>query len=69
MSTSVSSNVPDFEEPKCFVVGDCPNVVESCLEYLNDISRAAYILMLERYGAVFQQIEAVIDEDLKYLTP
>jgi len=43
---SVCSNVPTYTEPICFVTeGDTSETVESCLQYLTDISEKAFRLL------------------------
>jgi hypothetical protein len=66
LSISVCSNVPEFTEPKCFVLeGNSAETVEDCLQYLTEISQAAYFHLERNYLSAFGQINSKIDEDLK----
>jgi len=66
LSISVCSNVPEFTEPKCFVSeGSNAETVEACLQYLTEISQAAYFHLERYYLSAFGKINSKIDEDLK----
>ena len=53
---SVCSNVPEFTEPKCFVFeGNSALTVEDCLQYLTEISQAAYFHLERYYLSAFGQ--------------
>jgi len=66
LSISVCSNVPEFTEPKCFVSeGNSAETVEACLQYLTEISQAAYFHLERYYLSAFGKINSKIDEDLK----
>ena len=66
LSVSVSSNVPSYTEPICFVAeGDSSETVESCLKHLTDISEKAFRLLVPRYGMIFEEIQQRLDQDLE----
>lgn len=65
LSVSVCSNIPDYTEPKCFVRGDHPNVVAACLEYLTEMSQAAYRQLYGQYVFVFEEIDRRINSDVE----
>jgi hypothetical protein len=66
LSISVCSNVPEFTEPKCFVLeGNSAETVEDCLQHLTEISQAAYFHLERNYLSAFGQINSKIDEDWK----
>jgi G:T-mismatch repair DNA endonuclease (very short patch repair protein) len=63
---SVSSNVPTYSEPICFVSeGDTSEKVESCLSYLTDISEKALRLLVPRYEMVFEEIQQRLNQNLE----
>ena len=58
LSVSVCSNVPRYDEPRCFVSsGDPSDLIKRFVEYLVEISEASYSCLIERYVEVFEQIE------------
>ena len=60
LSCSVASNVPNFEEPACFVTtGSSGGVVGEVVDHLHAISEAVYELLLDRYKVVFEQLDKV----------
>ena len=62
-SISVCSNVPDFEEPKCFISSGSPrDLVEKAVKYMLTIS-AASANLLEEY---FKEYLNGIDNDILY---
>ena len=66
LSVSVCSNVPTYTEPICFTTEvDTSETVESCLQYLTDISEKAFRLLVPRYGMVFEEIQQRLDQDLE----
>ena len=66
LSVSVCSNVPGYEEPKCFITeGDSYKLVEKMMVYLEEIGDTAYNLLLERYEPVFEQLQEKIDVALQ----
>ncbi|KAI8487963.1 hypothetical protein Bbelb_344110 [Branchiostoma belcheri] len=57
LSVSVSSNVPGFTTPKCFVSDGEPKVVaDDFLAYIEQISHHAYKTLREAFGWVFNEI-------------
>ncbi|KAI8495466.1 hypothetical protein Bbelb_269210 [Branchiostoma belcheri] len=64
MSVSVCSNVPGFMTPKCFVSeGDPAAVADKMLEYLQEMSEAAYEDLTEHFADVFEQINSLYPDD------
>lgn len=61
LSISVASNVPCFEEPKCFVVGgegeaEARETVGQFINYLEDVAQEAKRLEMERYANLLTNI-------------
>jgi hypothetical protein len=53
LSISVASNVPDYEEPVCFVTdGDSQTVVDDFISHLEAISETSYNILCEHYEGV-----------------
>ena len=66
LSISVCSNIPTYTEPIWFVSeGDISETVNSCLQYLTDISENGFRLLVPRYGMVFEDIHQRLDQDLE----
>ena len=62
LSVSVCSNVPEYDQPKCFVSdGDPTQLVKEMVDYLVDISNASYCLLKEEFlflfGAIYEKLE------------
>ena len=56
LSVSVCSNVPDYDEPKCFVSsGNTREMLKQFIDYLAEISQKSYALLLDRFSDVFDQ--------------
>ncbi len=61
LSVSIASNVPDFEDAKCFVTeGDPRQLVSRMVNYLHDTSRAAEVRVKETFTDVMTQIDELI---------
>ena len=57
LSVSVCSNVPGYDQPKCFVsTGNTNDMIQEFVEYLVQISQESYVLLLERFSDIFEQI-------------
>ena len=57
LSVSVCANVPDYDEPKCFVSsGNRREMLKQFIDYLVEISQESYALLLDRFSGVFDQI-------------
>ena len=55
---SVCSNVPDYDQPKCFVSdGDSKQLVKEMLEHLVKISEQSYNLLREEFNFLFEAID------------
>ena len=58
LSVSVCSNVPGYEEPKCFVSeGDSDPLLEEFVQYLTKISTKSSSLLRQRYAEVFEALK------------
>ena len=58
LSVSVCSNVPEYQEPKCFVTsGDPKEFITEFIEYLVSISTKSSSLLQEQYAPVFEALE------------
>ena len=65
LSVSVSSNVPGYETPTCFITdGDPKKLVLQMLQYLDQIADAAYAEMLAKFTKVFEQLQVKITDAL-----
>ena len=57
LSVSVCSNVPEYEEPKCFVSGGDPKeFITEFIQYLVSISTKSSSLLQENYAPVFEAL-------------
>ena len=57
LSVSVCSNVPGYDQPKCFVSsGNTREMLKQFIDYLVEISQESYSLLLDRFSDVFDQI-------------
>ena len=64
LSVSVCSNVPGYDQPRCFVTtGDTSDLIKRFLDYLLEISEASYLLLPEQFSTVFDHIDCCVDDD------
>ena len=57
LRVSVRSNVPGYDEPKCFVSsGNTREMIKQFIDYLVQISQESYALLLDRFSDMFEQI-------------
>ena len=57
LSVSVCSNVPGYDQSKCFVSsGNTREMLKQFIDYLVEISQESYALLLDRFSDVFEQI-------------
>ena len=57
LSVSVCSNVPGYDQPKCFVsTGNTNDMIQGFEEYLVQISQESNVLLLGRFSDIFEQI-------------
>ena len=57
LSVSVYTNVPEYQEPKCFVSnGDPKEMITEFIEYLVSISTKSSSLLQEQYAPVFEAL-------------
>jgi hypothetical protein len=69
LSVSVCSNVPGYDEPKCFVSsGSTSEMIQQFVEYLVEVSQESYRLLLDRFTDVFEQINERISNSEVCLT-
>jgi len=58
LSVSVCSNMPEYQEPKCFVSsGDPKEFITEFIQYLVSISTKSSSLLGEEYAPVFEALE------------
>ena len=63
LSVSVSSNVPEYDQPKCFVSdGDSKRLVKEMVEYLVKISEESCRLMKQEFSFLFEAIDQKLEE-------
>jgi hypothetical protein len=63
LSVSVCSNVPGYEQPKCFVSsGSASEMIQQFVEYLVEVSQESYGLLLDQFSDVFRQIDERVNE-------
>jgi hypothetical protein len=63
LSVSVCSNVPGYEQPKCFVSsGSASEMIQQFVEYLVEVSQESYGLLLDQFSDVFHQIDERVNE-------
>ena len=63
MSVSVCSNVPDHEEPQCFISnGDPAKLTDTLLEYLLKISTKAFECLQQMYQPIVHILEEKIEK-------
>lgn len=68
LSVSVCSNVPDFDQPRCFIIGgpemeDAKELVANFVSYLQDIGIKASQLEAVRYAKLKRSIEDALQPD------
>ena len=57
LSVSVCSNVPGYDQPKCFVSSsNTREMLKQFIDYLVEISQESYALFLDHFSDVFEQI-------------
>ncbi|CAB3993894.1 Zinc finger and SCAN domain-containing 22, partial [Paramuricea clavata] len=63
LSVSVCSNVPGYDQPKCFVSsGSTSEMIQQFVEYLVEVSQESYGLLLDQFSDVFRQIDERVNE-------
>jgi hypothetical protein len=63
LSVSVCSNVPSYDQPRCFVSdGDCKDLVKRMIDYLVEISKESGTLVKEQFSAIFRAIDEKLGE-------
>ena len=59
MSVGIASNVPGFEEGKCFITsGNEKELIQNLIDYLEAISLSAYRLVKEKFRTTFEALES-----------
>ena len=57
LSLSVCSNVPEYQEPRCFISNGDPNqMLEKFVKYLTEISTKSSFLLRQIYAAAFEAL-------------
>ena len=63
LSVSICSNVPGYDQPKCFVSeGDDKQLVKQMVDYLVEISVESYRLVRETFSSVFEAIDKRLED-------
>ena len=66
LSLSICSNVPDFEQPKCFITPGTPSgLVNNMVEYMHSIQARASSLVAEQHGQYYNELLQLIDQKEK----
>ncbi|KAL8564994.1 hypothetical protein ACOMHN_003370 [Nucella lapillus] len=64
MSLAVSSNVPSYDEPVCFVSERNPQkLVDRMFDHLEEIAQHAYLLSREEFADVYDELAAMVQEE------
>ena len=59
MSVGIASNVPGFEEGKCFITsGNEKELIKNLIDYLEAVSLLAYRLVKEKFKPAFEALES-----------
>ena len=59
MSVGIASNVPGFEEGKCFITyGNEKELIQNLIDYLEAVSLSAYRLVKEKFRPAFEALES-----------
>ncbi len=59
LSVAIASNVPDFDEPVCFVTdGNSQTLVDKMMTHLEQISQRSFELLKEHFSDVFEVLSA-----------
>ena len=59
MSVGIASNVPGFEEEKCFIKsGNKKELIKNFIDYLEAVSLSAYRLVKEKFKPAFETLES-----------
>ena len=59
MSVGIASNVPGFEEGKCFITsGNEKELIQNLIDYLEAISMSAYCFVKEKIKPAFEALES-----------
>lgn len=63
MSVAVCSNVPGYEDPKCFVSqGDETKVIHAFVNYISEISETSSALLAEYFSDIFKDLDKFEEE-------
>ena len=63
MSVSVCSNVPNYEQPRCFVSeGSEVSLITSFMEYIEDIQEKSFEELCFKFDGVLKDLDMVIDQ-------
>jgi len=53
----VCSNMPNFEQPKCFITTSPQHLLHDKMQYLETVADAAFEMLKEKFQYVFDQLE------------
>ena len=62
ISVSICSNLPDFEDPRCFVSPDGDTLLGEMVDYLHEIADASNKLACEKWSDVLSKLEEKIQK-------
>ena len=63
-SVAITSNVPGYEEPMCFVTdGNAQHLIDRFLSYLEEISNVSRLLIEQTYAPVVAEIDQIISTE------
>ena len=62
ISVGLCSNVPGFENPKCFISRDSEELVKEMIDYLTEIRSCASKTVTARFSDVFQFLKSRVEE-------
>ena len=69
LSVSVCSNVPGYDQPKCFISeGDSKQLVKQMVDYLVEISQESYRQMKIEFSFLFDAINEKLEKDAREQT-
>ena len=63
-SVAITSNVPGYEDPMCFVTdGNAQHLIDRFLSYLEEISNVSRLLIEQTYAPVVAEIDQIISTE------
>ena len=68
LSIGVCSNVPGFEDPRCFITkGDTGEIIGDMYQYFVDAGEAAYNLLLPKYQHILDELRSIPQKAAKHV--